>query len=111
MDPKLTEVSQLFERFKAAFVRHDYDTCDGLLSQLKVLFEKSRLFVPNTCKSFNLPPFFLGRICFRLGIKDCLRFGWYEINGDNGFAESGSKLLCQRLELCDRIRVLVFIVV
>jgi 26S proteasome regulatory subunit N12 len=41
MDPKLTEVSQLFERFKAAFVRHDFDTCDSLLSQLKVPFEKS----------------------------------------------------------------------
>ncbi|KAA8528212.1 hypothetical protein F0562_035537 [Nyssa sinensis] len=37
MDPKLTEVSQLFERFKAAFVRNDFDTCTKLLSQLKVL--------------------------------------------------------------------------
>ncbi|KAJ4963878.1 hypothetical protein NE237_023817 [Protea cynaroides] len=37
MDPKLTEVSQLFERFKAAFVRNDIDTCTSLLSQLKVL--------------------------------------------------------------------------
>ncbi|XP_042501690.1 26S proteasome non-ATPase regulatory subunit 8 homolog A-like isoform X1 [Macadamia integrifolia] len=37
MDPKLTEVSQLFERFKAAFVRNDLDTCTNLLSQLKVL--------------------------------------------------------------------------
>ncbi|KAL3619169.1 26S proteasome non-ATPase regulatory subunit 8 A [Castilleja foliolosa] len=37
MDPKLTEVSQVFERFKAAFVRKDYDTCTKLLSQLKVL--------------------------------------------------------------------------
>lgn len=37
MDPKLTEVSQLFDRFKAAFVRSDFDTCEKLLSQLKVL--------------------------------------------------------------------------
>lgn len=37
MDPKLTEVSQLFERFKAAFGRSDFDTCEKLLSQLKVL--------------------------------------------------------------------------
>lgn len=37
MDPKLTEVSQTFERFKAAFVRNDFDTCTRLLSQLKVL--------------------------------------------------------------------------
>ncbi|XP_071702975.1 26S proteasome non-ATPase regulatory subunit 8 homolog A-like [Rutidosis leptorrhynchoides] len=36
MDPKLTEVSQLFERFKAALVRNDFDTCSRLLSQLKV---------------------------------------------------------------------------
>uniref|UniRef100_A0A2N9EZ75 PCI domain-containing protein n=1 Tax=Fagus sylvatica TaxID=28930 RepID=A0A2N9EZ75_FAGSY len=35
MDPKLTEVSQLFQRFKAAFVRNDFDTCATLLSQLK----------------------------------------------------------------------------
>ncbi|TKY59611.1 26S proteasome non-ATPase regulatory subunit 8-like A [Spatholobus suberectus] len=37
MDPKLTEVSQLFDRFKAAFLRNDSDTCSNLLSQLKVL--------------------------------------------------------------------------
>ncbi|CAN4127189.1 unnamed protein product [Withania somnifera] len=37
MDPKLIEVSQIFERFKAAFVRNDFDTCTRLLSQLKVL--------------------------------------------------------------------------
>lgn len=36
MDPKLTEVAQLFERFKAGFVRNDLDTCSNLLSQLKV---------------------------------------------------------------------------
>ncbi|KAE8686398.1 26S proteasome non-ATPase regulatory subunit 8-like protein A [Hibiscus syriacus] len=35
MDPQLTEVSQLFERFKAAFVRKDFDTCTNFLSQLK----------------------------------------------------------------------------
>ncbi|CAK9147470.1 unnamed protein product [Ilex paraguariensis] len=32
MDPKLTEVSQLFDRFKAAFVRNDFDTCKAPLS-------------------------------------------------------------------------------
>ncbi|KAM3321542.1 26S proteasome non-ATPase regulatory subunit 8 A [Capsicum chacoense] len=37
MDPKFTEVSQTFDRFKAAFVREDFDTCTRLLSQLKVL--------------------------------------------------------------------------
>ncbi|XP_039019996.1 26S proteasome non-ATPase regulatory subunit 8 homolog A-like isoform X2 [Hibiscus syriacus] len=48
MDPQLTEVSQLFERFKAAFVRKDFDTCTNFLSQLKVLLTK---FV-------SLPPLF-----------------------------------------------------
>ncbi|KAL5699857.1 26S proteasome non-ATPase regulatory subunit 8 A [Ranunculus cassubicifolius] len=37
MDPRLTEVSQFLERFKAAFVRNDLDSCTNLLSQLKVL--------------------------------------------------------------------------
>lgn len=36
MDPKLTEVSQLFDRFKAAFLRNDFDSSSNLLSQLKV---------------------------------------------------------------------------
>lgn len=36
MDPRTTEVSQTFERFKAAFIRKDFDTCTNLLSQLKV---------------------------------------------------------------------------
>ncbi|CAN6718512.1 unnamed protein product [Malus baccata var. baccata] len=36
MDPKFTEIAQLFERFKAAFVRSDFDTCSNFLSQLKV---------------------------------------------------------------------------
>ncbi|GFS38067.1 regulatory particle non-ATPase 12A [Actinidia rufa] len=36
MDPKLTEVAQLFERFKSAFIRNDFDTGSKLLSQLKV---------------------------------------------------------------------------
>ncbi|KAL5998904.1 26S proteasome non-ATPase regulatory subunit 8 A [Asimina triloba] len=35
MDPKIVEISQLFERFKAAFIRNDLDTCTNLLSQLK----------------------------------------------------------------------------
>ncbi|MCL7033125.1 hypothetical protein MKW94_003594 [Papaver nudicaule] len=37
MDPKLTVVAQSFERFKAALVRNDLDTCTNLLSQLKVM--------------------------------------------------------------------------
>ncbi|CAI9093449.1 OLC1v1028951C1 [Oldenlandia corymbosa var. corymbosa] len=36
MDPKVTEVSQILARFKAAFLRKDYDTCVTLLLQLKV---------------------------------------------------------------------------
>ncbi|KAI7995076.1 hypothetical protein LOK49_LG11G02851 [Camellia lanceoleosa] len=46
MDPNFTEVSQLFERFKAAFMRNDFDTCDNLLSQLKVLLTKFRSLPP-----------------------------------------------------------------
>ncbi|KAF5729764.1 26S proteasome non-ATPase regulatory subunit RPN12A [Tripterygium wilfordii] len=46
MDPKLTEVSQLFERFKAALVRNDFDTCANLLSQLKVLLTGFRSLPP-----------------------------------------------------------------
>ncbi|KAI3976266.1 hypothetical protein MKX01_021808 [Papaver californicum] len=37
MDPKLTEVAHSFEIFKAASVRNDLDTCNNLLSQLKVM--------------------------------------------------------------------------
>ncbi|XP_074579932.1 26S proteasome non-ATPase regulatory subunit 8 homolog A-like [Curcuma longa] len=40
MDPQLVEVTQLFERFKAAFVRKDFGSCNNLLSQLKVLLTK-----------------------------------------------------------------------
>ncbi|XP_058100501.1 26S proteasome non-ATPase regulatory subunit 8 homolog A [Magnolia sinica] len=46
MDPKTTEVSQLFERFKAAFIRNDYETCSKLLSQLKVLLTEFRSLPP-----------------------------------------------------------------
>ncbi|KAL5747736.1 hypothetical protein ACOSP7_024753 [Xanthoceras sorbifolium] len=46
MDPKLTEVSQLFERFKAAITRKDYDTCTQQLSQLKVLLTGFRSLPP-----------------------------------------------------------------
>ncbi|KAE9610658.1 hypothetical protein Lal_00029647 [Lupinus albus] len=46
MDPKLTEVSQIFNRFKAAFVRKDYDNCSNLLSQLKVLLTGFRSLPP-----------------------------------------------------------------
>lgn len=40
MDPKLVEVTQLFERFKAAYKRSDLDLSSTLLSQLKVLLTK-----------------------------------------------------------------------
>lgn len=53
MDPKLTEVSQHFERFKAALVRHDYDSCNNLLSQLKVI-----LFCFRTLIFFRIIPLF-----------------------------------------------------
>lgn len=67
--------------------------------------------MPNTRKSLNLPPFISGSDFFYDYESQIVFFcGWYEINGNNGFAESGSNLL-QRLELCDRIRILVFVVV
>ncbi|KAF7093198.1 hypothetical protein CFC21_095622 [Triticum aestivum] len=40
MDPKLVEVTQLFDRFKAAFKASNFDVCSTLLSQLKVLLTK-----------------------------------------------------------------------
>ncbi|XP_028753180.1 26S proteasome non-ATPase regulatory subunit 8 homolog A-like [Neltuma alba] len=46
MDPKLTEVSQRFERFKAALLRNDFNTCCDLLSQLKVLLTEFRSLPP-----------------------------------------------------------------
>ncbi|WOL18494.1 26S proteasome non-ATPase regulatory subunit [Canna indica] len=52
MDPQLVEVTQLFERFKAAFTRNDFDTCTNLLSQLKVLLTK----FPSLPPSFQETP-------------------------------------------------------
>lgn len=46
MDPKLTEVSQQFGRFKAALVRNDFSTCTTLLSQLKVLLTEFNSLPP-----------------------------------------------------------------
>uniref|UniRef100_A0A7N0R9H5 PCI domain-containing protein n=1 Tax=Kalanchoe fedtschenkoi TaxID=63787 RepID=A0A7N0R9H5_KALFE len=46
MDPKLVEVSQLFERFKAAMIRKDFDTCETLLSQLKVMLTEFKSLPP-----------------------------------------------------------------
>ncbi|CAN0908864.1 Cellulose synthase-like protein G3 [Linum grandiflorum] len=46
MDPKLTEVSQYFERFKAACVRGDIESSANLLSQLKVLLTSFRSLPP-----------------------------------------------------------------
>ena len=51
MDPKLTEVSQFFERFKAAFLRSDFDTCATFLSQLKVFIY---LFIYSELLNFPL---------------------------------------------------------
>ncbi|CAN0840903.1 26S proteasome non-ATPase regulatory subunit 8 homolog A [Linum grandiflorum] len=46
MDPKLMEVSQYFERFKAACVREDIDASANLLSQLKVSLTSFRSLPP-----------------------------------------------------------------
>ncbi|WOG88105.1 hypothetical protein DCAR_0207339 [Daucus carota subsp. sativus] len=46
MDPKLTELSQLFERFKAAMTRGDFDSCSNFLSQLKVMLTGFRSLPP-----------------------------------------------------------------
>ncbi|XP_057511595.1 26S proteasome non-ATPase regulatory subunit 8 homolog A-like [Actinidia eriantha] len=46
MDPKFTEVAQLFERFKSAFIRNDFDTGSKRLSQLKVLLIEFRSLPP-----------------------------------------------------------------
>ncbi|KAL8170707.1 hypothetical protein V2J09_022511 [Rumex salicifolius] len=46
MDPKLTEVTQLFDRFKATLVRNDFDSSTNLLSQLKVLLTGFRSLPP-----------------------------------------------------------------
>ncbi|KAL8231274.1 hypothetical protein R6Q57_001052 [Mikania cordata] len=46
MDPKLTEVSQLFERLKAALIRNDFDTSSRLLSQLKILLIEFKSLPP-----------------------------------------------------------------
>ena len=70
MDPKLTEVSQLFQRFKAAFVRNNFDTCATLLSQLKVFF-----FL-NSLELLNFPLIlFLVCVVFYYKSRFCLCFG------------------------------------
>ncbi|CAA2985654.1 26S proteasome non-ATPase regulatory subunit 8 homolog A [Olea europaea subsp. europaea] len=46
MDPKFTEVSQVFQLFKAAFVRKDFDTCMKLLTQLKVTLTEFKSLPP-----------------------------------------------------------------
>ncbi|KAI3777131.1 hypothetical protein L1987_46925 [Smallanthus sonchifolius] len=46
MDPKLTDITQLFERFKAALVRNDFDTSSRLLSQLKILLIEFKSLPP-----------------------------------------------------------------
>lgn len=61
MDSKLTEVSQLFDRFKAALVRNDFDTCTKLLSQLKVTTAK---FTQKN-SAFYLDSLFMALIMFK----------------------------------------------
>nr|XP_043606148.1 26S proteasome non-ATPase regulatory subunit 8 homolog A isoform X2 [Erigeron canadensis] len=46
MDPKLIEVTQLLERFKASFVRNDFDNCSKLLSQLKIMLIEFKSLPP-----------------------------------------------------------------
>ncbi|KAK9716692.1 hypothetical protein RND81_06G251000 [Saponaria officinalis] len=46
MDPKITEVSHTFERFKASLLRNDFETSTSLLSQLKVLLTEFRSLPP-----------------------------------------------------------------
>ncbi|VFQ87368.1 unnamed protein product [Cuscuta campestris] len=46
MDPNLTALSQSFERFKAALMRKDFDTCTGLLPQLKVMLTEFKSLPP-----------------------------------------------------------------
>lgn len=53
MDPQLVEVSQLFERFKAAFTRNDFDSCTNFLSQLKVRLTKFPSLPPSFEKTPN----------------------------------------------------------
>ncbi|XP_039114620.1 26S proteasome non-ATPase regulatory subunit 8 homolog A [Dioscorea cayenensis subsp. rotundata] len=53
MDPALTEVTQLFGRFKAAFLRNDFGTCSSLLAQLKVLLTKFPSLPPSFQKTPN----------------------------------------------------------
>ncbi|XP_042453470.1 26S proteasome non-ATPase regulatory subunit 8 homolog A-like [Zingiber officinale] len=53
MDPQLVEVTQLFERFKAALVRSDFGSCNNLLSQLKVMLTKFPSLPPSFQKTPN----------------------------------------------------------
>jgi 26S proteasome regulatory subunit N12 len=57
MDPKMTEVTQMFARFKTAYACNDLNTCVTLLSQLKVRYPASLdLYCPpftSRCPSFS----------------------------------------------------------
>jgi hypothetical protein len=59
MDPKLTEVAQMFARFKAAYARNDLDACVTLLSQLKVRARRPRWI----CPARRSPPRSFGSTC------------------------------------------------
>lgn len=79
MDPKLTEFSQLFGRFKAALTRNDYDTCTNLLSQLKVPAPEtligqypSRVHVMVRYLRFELVPILLFFVLLLHGISICV---------------------------------------
>lgn len=93
MDPKLTEVSQLFERFKAAFSRNDFDTCTRLLSQLKVFFFYRFFTYINlvTQTKYSLivkfpTNYFLGLCCFfYYKSQICLCFWGTRVVIDTGF--------------------------
>jgi hypothetical protein len=70
MDPKMTEVTQMFARFKAAYARNDLDACVTLLSQLKVRkpasLDLSR--PPSTSRCFSLSRGSRGYCLWGLGV-------------------------------------------
>lgn len=51
MEGTLSDVSQVFDRFKAAFTRNDLSTCTTLLSQLKVTLTGFPSLPPLYCES------------------------------------------------------------
>lgn len=75
MDPRTTEVSQTFERFKAALIRKDFGTCTNLLSQLKVSLNLSmKIEIGCSC----LCIFFW--VCLYLFVFVMRNCGWNKLN-------------------------------